>query len=79
MYSNAEQVAVASPRSELLLSGMWRFRGNVPVASRQLVAVRMGLTPAREHYQPQLRLKALLDAVNGVARGLSFGCASACE
>jgi CubicO group peptidase (beta-lactamase class C family) len=32
------------------------------VPSRALVVVRLGLTPARDHYQPQPLLKALLDA-----------------
>jgi CubicO group peptidase (beta-lactamase class C family) len=33
------------------------------VPSRQLVVVRMGLTPSRRHYQPQPLVRALLDAV----------------
>jgi CubicO group peptidase (beta-lactamase class C family) len=32
------------------------------IPSRQLVVVRLGLTPWREHYQPQPLVKALLDA-----------------
>jgi CubicO group peptidase (beta-lactamase class C family) len=32
------------------------------IPSRQLVIVRLGLTPARDHYQPQPLVKALLDA-----------------
>jgi CubicO group peptidase (beta-lactamase class C family) len=32
------------------------------IPSRQLVVVRLGLTPWREHYQPQPLLKAILDA-----------------
>ncbi|MGA2187615.1 MAG: serine hydrolase [Steroidobacteraceae bacterium] len=32
------------------------------VPSRQVVVVRMGLTPAREHYQPQPLVRAVLDA-----------------
>jgi CubicO group peptidase (beta-lactamase class C family) len=32
------------------------------IPSRQLVLVRMGLTPARQHYQPQPLVRALLDA-----------------
>jgi CubicO group peptidase (beta-lactamase class C family) len=31
------------------------------IPSRQLVIVRLGLTPARDHYQPQPLVKALLD------------------
>jgi CubicO group peptidase (beta-lactamase class C family) len=33
------------------------------IPSRQLVVVRLGLTPWREHYQPQPLVKAVLDAV----------------
>jgi CubicO group peptidase (beta-lactamase class C family) len=32
------------------------------IPSRQLVIVRLGLTPARDHYQPQPLVKAVLDA-----------------
>jgi CubicO group peptidase (beta-lactamase class C family) len=32
------------------------------IPSRALVVVRLGLTPARDHYQPQPLLKALLEA-----------------
>ena len=32
------------------------------IPSRQLVIVRLGLTPARDHYQPQALVKAILDA-----------------
>jgi CubicO group peptidase (beta-lactamase class C family) len=32
------------------------------IPSRQLVVVRLGLTPAREHYQPQPLIKAVLDS-----------------
>jgi CubicO group peptidase (beta-lactamase class C family) len=32
------------------------------IPSRQLVIVRLGLTPARDHYQPQPLVKAILDA-----------------
>jgi CubicO group peptidase (beta-lactamase class C family) len=32
------------------------------IPSRALVVVRLGLTPVRDHYQPQPLLKALLDA-----------------
>lgn len=32
------------------------------IRSRELVIVRLGLTPAREHYQPQLLVKAILEA-----------------
>jgi CubicO group peptidase (beta-lactamase class C family) len=34
------------------------------VRSRELVIVRLGLTPARAHYQPQPLVKAVLDAVH---------------
>jgi CubicO group peptidase (beta-lactamase class C family) len=34
------------------------------IPSRELVVVRLGLTPARDHYQPQRLVKALLDAVH---------------
>ncbi len=33
------------------------------IPSRELVVVRLGLTPARDHYQPQPLVKALLDAL----------------
>jgi CubicO group peptidase (beta-lactamase class C family) len=33
------------------------------VPSRQVVIVRMGLTPAREHYQPEPLVRAVLDAI----------------
>jgi CubicO group peptidase (beta-lactamase class C family) len=33
------------------------------IRSRELVIVRLGLTPARDHYQPQPLVKAILDAV----------------
>lgn len=33
------------------------------IPSRNLVVVRMGLTPAREHYQPQPLIRALLNAL----------------
>jgi CubicO group peptidase (beta-lactamase class C family) len=32
------------------------------IPSRQLVIVRLGLTPARDRYQPQPLVKAILDA-----------------
>jgi CubicO group peptidase (beta-lactamase class C family) len=32
------------------------------VPSRQLVVVRMGLTPEREHYRPEPLVRAVLDA-----------------
>jgi len=32
------------------------------IPSRQLVVVRLGLTPSRDHYQPQPLVKAILDA-----------------
>ena len=32
------------------------------IRSRPVVVVRLGLTPARHHYPPQPRVKALLDA-----------------
>jgi len=35
------------------------------IPSRQLVIVRLGLTPARDHYQPQPLVKAILDAARG--------------
>jgi CubicO group peptidase (beta-lactamase class C family) len=34
------------------------------IPSREMVIVRLGLTPARTHYQPQPLVKALLDAVH---------------
>jgi len=34
------------------------------IPSRQLVIVRLGLTPARDHYQPQPLVKAVLDATH---------------
>jgi len=34
------------------------------IPSRQLVIVRLGLTPARDHYQPQRLVKAVLDATH---------------
>ena len=34
------------------------------IPSREMVVVRLGLTPARNHYQPQPLVKALLDAVH---------------
>jgi CubicO group peptidase (beta-lactamase class C family) len=34
------------------------------IPSRELVIVRLGLTPARAHYQPQPLVKAVLDAVH---------------
>jgi CubicO group peptidase (beta-lactamase class C family) len=34
------------------------------IPSRELVVVRLGLTPARDHYQPQPLVKAVLDAAN---------------
>ena len=30
----------------------------------ELIVVRLGLTPARDHYQPQPLVKALLDALH---------------
>jgi CubicO group peptidase (beta-lactamase class C family) len=33
------------------------------IPSREMVIVRLGLTPARDHYQPQPLVKAMLDAV----------------
>jgi CubicO group peptidase (beta-lactamase class C family) len=33
------------------------------IPSREMVIVRLGLTPARDHYQPQPLVKAVLDAV----------------
>ena len=33
------------------------------IPSRDLVVVRLGLTPRREHYQPQLLVRALLRAL----------------
>ncbi len=33
------------------------------IPSRQVVIVRMGLTPAREHYQPEPLVRAALDAI----------------
>lgn len=35
------------------------------VPSESLVIVRLGLTPSRDHYQPQALVRAILDAVNG--------------
>jgi CubicO group peptidase (beta-lactamase class C family) len=34
------------------------------IPSREMVIVRLGLTPTRDHYQPQPLIKALLDAVH---------------
>jgi CubicO group peptidase (beta-lactamase class C family) len=34
------------------------------IPSREMVIVRLGLTPARDHYQPQPLVKAMLDAVH---------------
>jgi CubicO group peptidase (beta-lactamase class C family) len=34
------------------------------IPSREVVIVRLGLTPARDHYQPQPLVKAVLDAVH---------------
>ena len=33
------------------------------IPSRRLVVVRLGLTPSRDHYQPQPLVKAVLDAL----------------
>jgi CubicO group peptidase (beta-lactamase class C family) len=35
------------------------------IPSRQLILVRLGLTPSFQHYQPQPLVKALLDATRG--------------
>jgi CubicO group peptidase (beta-lactamase class C family) len=61
LWRSATKGAAGLPADALWMSGHdGQYVAIIP--TRQLVVVRMGLTPDREHYQPEPLLRALLGA-----------------